>query len=137
MCWTSGVTQNLCDCAGERGPALLFVLELPASRRGDLVIARTPAVLRLPPFRTQAPGVRHAVQRRIERPFFDAQHAVRDAADVLGDRVAVHRTTGFERLEDDEIQGALKTIVGVLWWTLRHRSPASSGERQCLTELAG
>jgi hypothetical protein len=49
------------------------------------------------------------MKRRIERPFFDAELAIRRDKDVAGDAIAMFRTTG-NRLENEKIERTLERV---------------------------
>jgi hypothetical protein len=92
---------------GARDPTVLAELfaELLSAGGGDRVIPRLPLRRRLAPFGLDPTASLEAVEGGVERPLLDAQHVLREAPDVLGDGVAVHRAE-CQRVEDEEVERA-------------------------------
>src|SRR5262249_30051660 len=67
-----------------------------------------PGLVGAPPGRDPA-ALLDAVQRRVERALLDAEQLARVLPDALDDAVAVERP-GRERLEDEEVEGALEEV---------------------------
>ena len=61
------------------------------------------------------------MQRRIQRAFAQLQRAGGHALDVERDRIAVHGAVRVQRLQDEQVDRALQSIVGVL----RHPAPVA------------
>src|SRR5215217_2550960 len=74
----------------ERAPCVGLALELipPASR--ELVVLRTPVVVRRTPFGADPPASLESMQCGVERALGDLEHRLRDIAKALGDRPSVH-----------------------------------------------
>ena len=99
----------------EPRPTRFFELELLSPRRRDRVELRFAILLGRAPLRAEPSVLRHAMQRRVERSFFDAQQVRRHALDVRRDRVPVHAPLRIECLEHEEHERALQDVVLVAW----------------------
>src|SRR5262249_34439768 len=107
----SRVSKYAANAFGELRPALLFESELLAALGGKGVEARVAVLLGDVPLRPHPAVPLHAMQRRVERPFLDAQQIGGDALDVRGDGVAVHPTVRIERFQHQQHERALQDVV--------------------------
>ena len=82
----------------------------PAAR--ELVAAHPAPVRRHAPARAHAARLEKALQRRIERAFFDAQELVRGALNVLDEPVAVQRLL-LQGLENHHLERARKEVLAI------------------------
>jgi len=92
-------------------PALPLRGELAATLGRQRVKPRLAVLVSHSPFRFDPTLLLHAVQRRVQRAFLDAQQLIGTALDVRGDRVAVHRLPRGQRAEDQQGQCALQHVV--------------------------
>ena len=90
-------------------PLLLFFVETLTTSSGEPVQARTPVVRRRLPLGGDPTCLFHAVEGRIQRPFFDPQRVVGNVVNMRGNTVAVMRTTA-QGLEHEEVQRPLQDI---------------------------
>ena len=98
------------DQGGHASPVLGLDLELPPAGRGQPIELRAPVVLGDLPRRTNPPAVFQPHERGVQRPLVQQQRLVRHPADALGDAVPVHRTEGVERLQNEQVEGALEHV---------------------------
>ena len=110
----SGELERAPDSFGEDAPAFLFFLELPAAGRGDRVEARLAAGVGGAPFGAQPSVGCHALQGGVERTLLDPQRGIGHLVNPLGDRITVLRAAARERAEDQEVEGSLQAVVGML-----------------------
>src|SRR6185437_11965962 len=88
--------------------------ELLASCRRELVVAGAAIAGGGAPSRDDPALDEHALQRRIERPFFDLQYIFGGLLDRVGDLKAMQLAIAGERLQDEEIEGSRWDIVTIL-----------------------
>ena len=73
----SGGPQDVVDRGGHRLPSRCLGRELLSAGGGQFVHARPASGVLRDPLRANPPGLLHAVERRVERSFFDAEHIAR------------------------------------------------------------
>ncbi len=82
-----------------------------------MVVARAPFLRRRAPFRRHPTLNQHPLQRRIQRPFFHAQHVRGNLLYELCDFKSVHLAVACQRPQDQQVQrpgGNLVSIQGGL-----------------------
>src|SRR5262245_12857227 len=102
-------TQQETHGAGEGVPLRVLARELLPPERGDAVVARALALVRLLPRRGDPSRGLEAVERGIKGAGLDLQQVFRRPLDVLRNRVAVARA-GQERPEDQQVERAAEQI---------------------------
>src|SRR2546430_1412059 len=107
----SRVAQHTLDAALQPRPALLLERELLPAGPRDGVEARLAILLGHTPLGPQPAILRHAMQRGIQRSFFDAEKVIRDTLDVCGHGVPVHRSAVSKGLEYQQDQRTLENVV--------------------------
>ena len=103
--------QERPDGGDEARELLCFGAKLAAAGVGDRVELRFASELGGAPVGLDPAVALHAVERRVERAFFDVQSVARLFAEPADDGVAVARPEG-ERLEDEGVEGAVQSVFG-------------------------
>src|SRR5713226_314141 len=104
-------TQQTRDNSGHALPAFRFGGELfPAGAR-QRVILRFAIVVRDAPLRGDPAALLQPQQRRIQRALIQLQQVLGNLLDALRDAVAVQRSQGIERLQNDQVQGSLENLA--------------------------
>src|ERR1700761_6755852 len=85
--------------------------QLPATRRGELVVARPAVACRRAPFCGHPALDEHALQCRIERTFLDLQHVLSGLLDRVGDLEAMQLAIPRESFQDQEIERPGRDVV--------------------------
>src|SRR6185436_19393697 len=85
---------------------------LPAGGR-EPVIPRASVLLGFAPLARNPPFDEHALEGRVERPFFDLQDSLGSLADGLGDLEAVKVAVAREGAKDEHVERALRDFVAL------------------------
>src|SRR5688500_7301302 len=105
------VTQDAAHTFGEARPAVFLAGELLTTPGGERVEPRLAILLRRAPLGFEPTLLFHAMQCRVERPFFDAQQIARDALHVRRNRVSVHTPVRGECLVYKQLMSGLQNVA--------------------------
>src|ERR1041385_5267002 len=111
MTGRSGALHHARDRGRDAMPIRGFLFERAPTQRAEPVELRAPVVLRRAPGRAQPAADLETMQRRIERPFLDAQHVVGRTLNSGNDAVAMHlaATEDFENQRSEEHTSELQS----------------------------
>src|SRR6185436_9906420 len=101
--------QHATNRADDGEPARRLGLELSAALCRQRVVLASTVVLGLPPVPFDPAALLHAVERGVERAFFDGEGVTARLLDPPPDPEPVHGAPG-ERLEDEGFEGALREL---------------------------
>src|ERR1700761_8064750 len=107
---TSRVLQNSRDALHHARPALLFLRQLAAAGGGESVVSGAPVVLGSAPFGLDPALLLDAVERRIKRALFHAQHFIGDVLDVTDNAEAMSFMQLSQRLKDQQVECSLECV---------------------------
>src|SRR6185295_72922 len=109
--WYVGLrcVEDLVDGEDQAIEFVPFGRELLAAGGGERVEARASVVFRYAPLRFHPAVEQQALQRWIQGAFPDLQYVVRHGAEMLGDAVAVHRTS-HQALQNEQVERAWKKV---------------------------
>src|SRR5690348_3324352 len=113
-CLPLGSFEHMSNGGRQFAPGVFLDLELVSSGLRQLVVLRMPAVFSHGPFGLDPAAPLQAMQRRVERALFDAQHVFGNLLNALRNGPAVLRLKR-QRLEDQQIECSLwkvDTAVG-------------------------
>src|SRR6185437_13680313 len=94
LAWPAGRSaggQNPFDGGHIAAPRLGLRAERSPALRGEPVVAGAAVVLRRAPFGADPPLELEPLERGVERPLVDVEHAARELLDALADPPAMHR----------------------------------------------
>src|SRR6185436_10574119 len=99
--------ENTGDCRRYTAIAVELASELSLTVGRERVVARAPILGGSSPFSTDPTLHHHALERRVERAFLDAQDITRATGDRLGDFEPVQPWLLPQRLQHEEVERSL------------------------------
>src|SRR5579859_5855374 len=101
------------DCTDHAFKLRHFYLELFTSRRRQLVIASAAVSGRRAPLRGYPTLDEHALQRRVQRAFFDLENVIRYPLNGIGDFVAVHFAGAGQSPQNQQIERSWRNFISM------------------------